>query len=259
MKRFYHSEIEGMIDFYKELEIRPSYDLNTDGVINNVLIEFKKTKSVDGGVSKHKEQLKRYLKAYNSAAKNIPSISFLIYINSGEYIKINNENNLVIEEDKWKNPTEFKEKILGNDKPPIKGYIDEFSIVSYNNKFCNEFKNDATKEDVKQEFLNPKKLNIIPFNWEEQIKSEKDKIGWLHFNMNQLGNILLKKQLGAFFTPEHYVEKSTQYIRAAIKRSKEGGYKDYLIIDRCAGTGNLERLLNAEELSHCILNTFDYT
>jgi type I restriction-modification system DNA methylase subunit len=77
--------------------------------------------------------------------------------------------------------------------------------------------------------------------------------------MNLLGSSLLQKQLGAFFTPSHYVEISTKYVRDAITRSKQLGYKDYLIIDRCAGTGNLERFLTPEELSHCILNTIDYT
>jgi hypothetical protein len=74
--------------------------------------------------------------------------------------------------------------------------------------------------------------------------------------MNLLGDKLLKKQLGAFFTPAHYVNVSTRYIRNAIK---EIGDKPYLIIDRCAGTGNLEKFLSEEELKHCVLNTFDYT
>ncbi|MDU3724597.1 MAG: hypothetical protein E7G24_15590, partial [Clostridium celatum] len=33
---------------------------------------------------------------------------------------------------------------------------------------------------------------------------------------------------------------------------------DYIIIDRCAGTGNLEAILTDEELSHCILSTYEY-
>lgn len=258
MKKNYLSEIEGMVEFFQELQIVPSYDLNTDGVINATLFEFKKTKSVDGGVSKHKEQLKRYLKAYNSAAKNIPSISYLIYLNSFEYIKIDNENGQVIEEGNWVNALHFKDDVQNNHKY-LKGYIDEFSIVSYNNRFCSEISKNASKREVKNEFINPQKLHIEPFDWDGQLNKEKNKIGWLHFNMNLLGNELLKKQLGAFFTPEEYVKISTKYVRDAIKRSKEKGFDDYLIIDRCAGTGNLERLFSNEELSHVVLNTYDYT
>ncbi|GAB7391547.1 hypothetical protein [Lactococcus garvieae] len=33
---------------------------------------------------------------------------------------------------------------------------------------------------------------------------------------------------------------------------------DYIILDRCAGTGNLERKLSDEELSHCIVSTVEY-
>lgn len=33
---------------------------------------------------------------------------------------------------------------------------------------------------------------------------------------------------------------------------------DYVIIDRCAGTGNLEAVFTDEELSHCILSTYEY-
>ena len=64
----------------------------------------------------------------------------------------------------------------------------------------------------------------------------------------------MKKMLGAFFTPDEYVKISTEYLRNAIERVPEG--YDYIILDRCAGTGNLEKFLTDDELSHCILNTF---
>ena len=46
-------------------------------------------------------------------------------------------------------------------------------------------------------------------------------------------------------------------VRNAIKKVPKGN--DYIILDRCAGTGNLERFLHSEELAHCVLNTYDYT
>lgn len=42
----------------------------------------------------------------------------------------------------------------------------------------------------------------------------------------------------------------------AIERVPAGN--DYVIIDRCAGTGNLEKGLTDEELAHCILSTVEY-
>jgi len=62
-----------------------------------------------------------------------------------------------------------------------------------------------------------------------------------------------QKVLGAFYTPDLYVHTATEYIRKAIANVKT---KDYVIIDRCAGSGNLEKFLTEEELSHCILNTY---
>ncbi|MDD2808774.1 hypothetical protein [Rhodoferax sp.] len=103
-------------------------------------------------------------------------------------------------------------------------------------------------------------MNIFPFDWYQQInieKSPQSNNDWLTFNMNMLGSEALKKQLGAFFTPDKYVKISTEYVRNAIKNVPEG--MDYVVIDRCAGSGNLQKFFNDDELSHFILNTIDYT
>lgn len=74
--------------------------------------------------------------------------------------------------------------------------------------------------------------------------------------MDKLDDTLQKKNLGAFYTPEAYAEKSHELLRKAIARVPDGN--DYVIIDRCAGTGNLEKGLTDDELSHCILSTVEY-
>lgn len=73
--------------------------------------------------------------------------------------------------------------------------------------------------------------------------------------LDRLNDKLKKIELGAFYTPDPYVEKATELLRKAIARVPEGN--DYVIIDRCAGTGNLERFLTADELSHVIVNTVE--
>lgn len=253
----YNSEIQGMIDFWDEINIIPDYELNTDGRINGNLIEFK---LLFTDIFAHKELIKRYIKAYNSAALPIPKFSYLISINERKYIKIDNETEVEIDNSTWDNPSDFLLEFTGQNEY-IKGWIDEFSIVSYNNKLCREYKTIfKSKEDVKNEFINPQFLNIKPFNWFNQIRTEEietNSIGWLHFNMNMLGPSLLKKQLGAFFTPDKYVKIATEMVRDAISKVPNGN--DYIIFDRCAGTGNLERFLREDELSHCVLNTIDYT
>ncbi len=281
MKKDYVREEEGMVEFYDELGLGiPDYSFNTDGRINGNLLEFK-THFYD--LNEHKGQLLRYLDSYNAGAADIPEYAYLISINERKYYKYKvishdkfvssyiyrNEykdtNFELVQETKgvWVDPTDFKIELL-HQNTFVKGIINEYSIVSYNNRLCRENKSIKNKEQVKNEFISPKLLNIHSFDWNKQIILEgeyKNDIGWLHFNMNLLGPSLLKKQLGAFFTPEQYVRVSTDYVRKAIQMIKEkyGENRDYIILDRCAGTGNLQKFFTEEELSHCVLNTYDYT
>lgn len=281
MKKDYVREEEGMVEFYDELGLGvPDYSFNTDGRINGNLLEFK-THFYD--LNEHKGQLLRYLDSYNAGAADIPEYAHLISINERKYYKYKvishdkfvseyiyrneykdtNFELVQVTEGVWDDPTDFKIELL-NQNTFVKGTINEYSIVSYNNRLCRENKSIKNKEQVKNELISPKLLNIHPFDWNKQIALEgedKDDIGWLHFNMNLLGPSLLKKQLGAFFTPEQYVRVSTAYVRKAIQMIKEkyGEDRDYIILDRCAGTGNLQKFFTDEELSHCVLNTYDYT
>ena len=68
----------------------------------------------------------------------------------------------------------------------------------------------------------------------------------------------VQKMEGAFFTPPRYIKISTKYVMNAIEQSKKDGYDDYVIIDRCAGVGNLESQFNEDIFSHFILGTINY-
>lgn len=83
--------------------------------------------------------------------------------------------------------------------------------------------------------------------------ANNEEFGYL---MDKLNDNLTKKNLGTFYTPQIYVEKSLELLRKAISRVPEGN--DYIILDRCAGTGNLELLLSDYELSHTIVSTLEY-
>ena len=74
--------------------------------------------------------------------------------------------------------------------------------------------------------------------------------------MDKLNDTLQKKNLGAFYTPKLYAKKSIELVRIAIERVPKDN--DYIILDRCAGTGNLESNFTDEELSHCIVSTVEY-
>lgn len=241
MKLKYKTELEGQQDFYEELGIKPDYSCNTDGCIGGTLIEFKRGKR-----NLPIKQLQRYIKAYNSVAKLLPNYSLFVNINQREYTLIDNNNWKTITNGKWKYPKDLL-KFLDK-KDYMKGWIDEFSIVSYNDLFYSKHLS-AKKEDFIEEVENPKELNIKSYKW--------NKIGDMERNiLDCLGAKALKKRLGAFFTPDEYVKISTNYLRNVIKRVPKG--YDYIILDRCAGTGNLQKDLTNEELSHCILNTYVY-
>jgi hypothetical protein len=135
----YNSEIEGMWDFYEEINKIPDYECNTDGRINGTLLEFKKL-SNDFDTN----QLVRYLKAYNNTAKDIPAYSLHISLNDKKFIRYSNINfnSVIIQGEDWKTLPELLKFLTADDY--ILGYIDEFSIVSYNDKF---YKIKNNKED----------------------------------------------------------------------------------------------------------------
>ena len=94
------------------------------------------------------------------------------------------------------------------------------------------------------------KQYILPYNGKDN-----DKFRYL---MDMLNADLNKKDLGAFYTDQVYAEKALELVRKAIARAQSGGKNDYVIIDRCAGTGNLEQNMTDEELSHVIVSTVEY-
>lgn len=87
---------------------------------------------------------------------------------------------------------------------------------------------------------------ILPWNGDE---TDFDTV------MDALNDPANRKDLGAFYTPLPYVKEATKLVRQAISSLPKG--KDYVIIDKCAGTGALEHYLTDEELSHVVLNTYE--
>lgn len=69
-------------------------------------------------------------------------------------------------------------------------------------------------------------------------------------------DITNKRKLGVFYTPKQYTKLGQELLKNAI--DKIPNENDYIILDRCAGTGNLLRGLNDEILSHYIISTFQY-
>ena len=200
--------------------------------------------------------MKRYIRAYNARGLSLPKYGVYIVTESQKYTVFNLEYETYCEDavicsnldlvvdlerrasnaDSWINNTETQ-----------KGWIDENSIVAYNDiYFSSRGKSRKKKDDFIAELANPTILNIKPYEWQPDGDMERKLL-------DCLGSAELKKRLGAFFTPEYAARQSTNYVRNIIRNLSED--EDYVIVDRCCGGGALEQFFTDEELSHCILST----
>ncbi|MBR1944328.1 MAG: hypothetical protein IJ848_02540, partial [Alphaproteobacteria bacterium] len=134
----------------------------------------------------------------------------------------------------------------------VKVNIDEHNVYGWANYYyehATEYKQKPNKTKFFEELRKPigtLKSFINP--WTGQ---EKD----FALIMDILNDPLTQKKLGAFYTPPLYCKKAMELVKRAIERVPEGN--DYVIIDRCAGTGNLEMDFDDDMLSHCILSTYE--
>ena len=288
MKDIYVTEREGQIDFYndyiplvnKDLTIEDILADNNDGVLNGNIIEFKTMINDTNAVL---FQVIKYLSARRIKGKAIPKNILLISLNdkksyvynSAHYLEYiekvytggASKNNISFSSgnsvkilDFYNNQLHEQEMIsLLRENIFIKINIDENCIVGWANKFYKEnpearkadFIGDLTgKVKIVGEIRKPDKFKdyINPYIGDSNVK--------FNYLMDKLNDNIQKKNLGAFYTPSIYAKKSLELVREAIKRVPIG--HDYVIIDRCAGTGNLEIGLTKEELSHCILSTYEY-
>lgn len=67
MQNYYSSELEGMQDFYKDINVEPDYSFNTDGRVNGPtktktgeFVKVPKYPTLDRYISELKEELKKY-------------------------------------------------------------------------------------------------------------------------------------------------------------------------------------------------------
>nr|DAF48944.1 MAG TPA: N-6 DNA Methylase [Siphoviridae sp. ctnpt50] len=279
--KIYATEREGQEAFFKNFGINPESALieNTDGVWNGNLLEFKKTISDTGKVL---FQCVKYLSKLRISGRSVPQNIVMIDLNRRiayvydaqdfyEEIHIVYCGSASLNNDGFNAKGIAPKKIdyadsLGADELKqilrsdeyVKIRIDENCIVGWAERYYREnpkaskgsFIGDDGEYSCEGEIRRPVvfKRFIVPYEGET---NEKFK-----YLMDKLNDRLKKKKLGAFYTPEAYAEKAHELLQMAIARVPEGN--DYVIIDRCAGTGNLEAVFTDEELSHCILSTYEY-
>ena len=287
MSEKYTTEKEGQLEFYNQFlpRINPNLSIdeiianNNDGVLNGNLIEFKLSVK---DLNEVLFQCIKYLSALRIKGIPVPANIVIVDLNSTKVYLYKSENYLESIEKMYnggasKNNTGF----VGNEPKEIINYsnqveaeslitilkentftkihIDENCIVGWAMSFYKE-KPTARKEDFLGdekgkhktigEIRNPTvfKDYIIAYEGETNVK--------FNYLMDKLNDTILKKNLGAFYTHTLYAQKAVELVRKAIERVPAGN--DYIILDRCAGTGNLESALSNDELSHCIVSTIEY-
>lgn len=283
----YEKELQGQVEFLQKYlpRIDKSLDITdvqrdfSDGVVRGNLLEFK---TMIDNLNVVLSQAIKYLSSMRVKGRPIPANIILISLNnttayvyrSNDYLehieKIytgaasrNNEKFVAGDVTKkldYSNPVE-EEQLIGllRSEQYTKIHIDENCIVGWALSFYKQYPT-ATKADfigdetgevrIIGEIRKPKKFQdyIHPYTGRSNEK--------FRYLMDRLNDVLHKKNLGAFYTHPLYAEKSLELVRKAIERVPKGN--DYVIIDRCAGTGNLESSMTEEELSHTIVSTYEY-
>lgn len=262
-------EVMGQANFFRELRLEDDvvFTDHTDGVVYGTLFEFKQK------IENYNEVLSqaiKYLSRMRITGKSIPANILLIALNENKayYFKSNdfldkieigytgpaskNNKNLsnnikpeVINFSKRDGYNRINEII--NDKSFIKIHIDDNCVIGWAERYYNE-NPKGTKKDFFEELRTPKHFKEFIYAWTGQ---ETD----FQYIMDCLNDRIHKKELGAFYTPPEYARISAKMVHKAISEVPEGN--SYIILDRCAGTGNLEEFLTDEELSHTIVATYE--
>lgn len=283
----YATEREGQLDFYNAFLplINPALSLDdiladdNDGILNGNLLEFKLRVSDLNAVL---FQCVKYLSALRIKGKPIPANIVIVDLNGEQAYLYKSQDYLSdIEKVYFGGASKSNSGFTGHsyitkfdyadqvaaanlikvlkENEYTKIHIDENCVVGWATAYYKAVPtarkedfigDDSGRHKTIGEIRNPSvfKEYIIPYTGTTNIKFQ--------YLMDKLNDTLQKKNLGAFYTPEAYAHKSHELLRKAIARVPAGN--DYIILDRCAGTGNLEKGLTDEELSHCILSTVEY-
>lgn len=283
----YQLERDGQIAFYESFlpRVNPEIGIdeivadNNDGVLNGNLIEFKLNVADLNAVL---FQCVKYLSALRIKGKPVPANILIVDLNaetawlyrSAPYLEAiekpysggaSKDNSGFVGGDAAKmmhygNDIDAEELVSTlKENNFTKIHIDENCVVGWATSFYRK-RPMARKEDFLGDDTGKHKTigeirkptifaeYIYPYEGETNVK--------FNYLMDKLNDFMQKKNLGAFYTPDLYAEKSVELVRMAISRVPRGN--DYIILDRCAGTGNLERHLSDEEQSHCIVSTVEY-
>ena len=269
MREPFLDEHSGQISFFDRVNITADTKLidNTDGIYRGNIFEFKLTIP---DLNKVLFQAIKYLSYMRIKGESIPRNILLISLNEEMAYLFNSEDYLADIEKVYSgaasknlngfaahtSPESIKyseisglqrlTEVLQSDNF-VRIHIDVFDVVGWANRFYRE-QPSATKIEMFEELRNPSYFEDFLYPWDGD---EKD----FRYIMDLLNDVQHKKELGAFYTPPLYCRRATTYVRTAISRIKcNHPDNDYIILDRCAGTGNLEEFLTDKNVDDIALS-----
>lgn len=278
MAKNYTNETLGMTEFYDLMKIKSDidYSVNSDGIYYGILFEHKI--NIDD-LGKVLMQMIKYASKLRILGKRIPEKFIAIDLNKEHayvfnsinyldkiekiYLGASSKNNtgLSISTSDYKtidysnSDGDFELRTIiksAKDNPNYTKYhVDFTNILSLSKEFY-KHKNDkdAFINGPDCEIRKPTVLSDRIFPYDKDNNNEFSNI------MDCLNTNVQQAALGAFYTPDPYVKKSQEMLLNRIEKLKEMGL-DYIVIDRCAGTGNLYKGLPDEVLEHCVLSTLE--
>ena len=262
------SEREGQINFFDKFGIVDTeLANNTDGVYNGTIFEFKKTIS---DINTVLFQAIKYLSHMRIKGESITANILLVALNEEVAYLFKAKDYLAEIETIYagaasKNNAGFaahtSPKAIRYDSPEgirhiteiledasfVKVHIDVFDVVGWASRFYLE-NPSASKIKLFKELREPKYFADYIYPWKGDEKDFK-------YIMDLLNDTQHKKELGAFYTPPAYCRKATELVRQAIKQIPAG--HDYIILDRCAGTGNLEEFFTDKAVDDITIKELD--
>jgi hypothetical protein len=256
----FSNEKDGQIKFFEDLRISADVSLtnNTDGVYKGTIFEFKLTIP---DINRVLFQAIKYLSHMRVKGESLPKTILLIALNEEKAYKFESKDFLKEIEKIYFGASSKDNKDFSTDTKPekinygeisglnklteilqkegfIKVHIDIYDVVGWANRFYLE-NPKATKTALFNELKNPKHFKELIYPW-------KGKESDFKYILDLLNDRMHRKELGAFYTPPVYCKKSLELIRQAVKQIPKGN--NYILVDRCAGTGNLEEFLTDKDV-----------
>lgn len=287
-QREFYELILPLVD--RDMSVDDVFENNTDGIVKGNLIEMKLYISDINAVL---FQTIKYLSQMRVKGLTLPKNIILISLNEKKAYKYLASDYLEFIEKVYQGGASVKNEGFISDKPidqvvydneiglnrlaywlkeegTTKYHVNEECIIGLANRY---YKSNPGAD--KADFLGDmkSKVKIIgeirkPEFYKDTIYSYEETTNVaMEYIMDVLNPNFMQKDLGAFYTPIQYAKKSHELVYDAIRKHQESGNDDYVIIDTCAGTGNLQEFLNKDVpediidkdvLSHCILNTYEY-